>query len=309
MTTDDSGWTSVARLATRQLGLVTTGQLEHLGIASWKANRWARSGHLSRIGHGVYAIHGMPASWEQSALAACLAIGDASVLSHATAAVAWKLAMHTDERLHLTVPHDVGGARARAGLVVHRSRSLPPAERTRVGRLPVTTVARTILDLAPSLPPESLARVVDDALSRRTVTPERLRQAICRHAQRRRPGTKRLWTAIEPWLGGLPLESVAEASFLRAMNAAGLPEPVVQHVIADDETLARVDFAWPDMMVVLEVDGFRWHANPASHARDSLRANKLAAMGWTVLRATPAELESALPALLSAIRRHLAPPA
>jgi hypothetical protein len=309
MTSADLEWKSVARLATKQLGLVTTRQLDHLGIASWKPNRWARSGHLSRVSHGVYAIHGMPASWEQSALAASLAIGDASVLSHATAATAWKLAVQTDERIHLTIPHDLGRTRAGAGLVVHRSRALAAAERTRVGRLPVTTVARTIVDLAPTLAPESLARVVDDALSRRTVTPERLRQAICRHAERRRPGTTRLWTAIEPWLGGPPLESVAEAAFLRAMNKAGLPDPVVQHVIADDETVARVDFAWPARMVVLEVDGFRWHANPTSHAHDSLRANKLAAKGWTILRATPAELDSSLPALLAAIRRHIATPA
>jgi hypothetical protein len=111
---------------------------------------------------------------------------------------------------------------------------------------------------------------------------------------------------LDPWLDGNAPESVAEAAVLRALAEAGLPPPVCQHpVVREDGTPAVLDFAWPDQMVALEVDGYRWHGSPAAHARDSARANAVAALGWTVLRSTPAEVSREPAALLQALRRHL----
>jgi hypothetical protein len=296
----------VARVARQQNGLVTDEQLAAIGLSSESVRRRVAAGALVRMGSGVYAVGGTPCSWEQSALAACLDAGSAAVLSHQSAGAAWHLAVPPALPIHLTVPYG-NSARSRAGGVVrHRSRALTAGERTRIGRLPVTSLTRTLVDLAATTSGEALSRIVDDALCRRLVSPARLRAAVEQHARAKRRGTRALRGVIEPWLAGAPFESVAEARFRRAIALAGLPEPVVQQVVTDgDGFVARTDLAWPDQMVVLEVDGFRWHANPDSHARDSRRSNRLAASGWTVLHATPAELEETPAAVIAALRRHL----
>jgi hypothetical protein len=122
-----------------------------------------------------------------------------------------------------------------------------------------------------------------------------------------RPGMAALRSLVKPWLGGHVLDSVAEGAFRRAICDAGLPTPVPQlEVSAGAGTPSfRLDFAWPAQMVALEVDGFRWHATPRACAQDSRRANLLAAMGWRVLRATPAELETGAAEVLAALRVEL----
>jgi hypothetical protein len=295
--------TGLANLASQQFGLVTLEQLHRLGVTPSRLRGQLRRETLVRVVPGVYAVAGSPRSWEQLALGSCLGLGADAVLSHHSAARAWKLDMPDSASLHVTLPHDCRYRRATRDLVVHRTRVLRPGERTRFGRLPVTSIERTIVDLAPEVASGALGRLVDDALCRRLVTPARLLEAADTHGGRRRAGVGQLRHVIQPWLGGTQLESVAEASFLRAITEAGLPPPAVQHVVKGAG--ARTDFAWPPQMVVLEVDGFRWHANPRSHARDSERSNRLAASGWIVLHATPSELATGLSSVIAALRQHL----
>ena len=114
-----------------------------------------------------------------------------------------------------------------------------------------------------------------------------------------------LRSILGPWLVGV--ESAAEAEVLRTLARAGLPAPTPQFEVfyPDGRLLARIDFAWPDHHLALEVDGFRWHANPAAQVEDAARANRLAALGWTVLRTTPAEMAAGNDQVIAAIRRHL----
>jgi hypothetical protein len=151
-----------------------------------------------------------------------------------------------------------------------------------------------------------LAKMVDDALSRRLVTPQRLRMALDEDRTCHWKGVDRLRDVVLPWLDAPELESVAEAAFLRALTTAGLPAPAVQYpVCLRTQGPVRLDFAWPERMVAVEIDGFRWHADPESHAHDSTRANALAAGGWTVLRATPTELRDRPSEVITALRRRL----
>jgi hypothetical protein len=295
----------IARTASAQHGLVTHEQVMEAGLSYSALRHRVASGRLVKAGHRVYAVPGAPATWERSALAACLGAGRGAVLSHRSAATAWQFPLPGTEIVHIAVLARSSARYSTPGVQVHTTRSLSPVDRTTIGRLPVTTIARTLVDLAGGLEPEPLARVVEDVLGKRMVTPERVAEALGR-AGMPRPGHRRLKEALGPWLSSTRHDSAAEGACRRILAGAGLPPPVAQYrVDGGDGFVARLDFAWPLAKVALEVDGFRYHANPGPHERDSRRANRLAALGWTVLRTTPAELEHSPAALLSALRRRL----
>jgi hypothetical protein len=295
----------IARIARGQLGLVTLQQALDVGLSYEAVRHRVSIGRLTRSGFRVYAVAGAPRSWERTALAACLEVGRAAVLSHRSAATVWHLALPEPETVDLTIAGDSSVRCRTVGVRVHRSRSLSPADRTTVGRFPVTSAARTLVDVAAGLEIEPLSRVLDDALGRRVTSPRHVIAALDRCAANR-PGTGRLRRALSPWARSIKVESVAEGACLRALDRAGLPAPVTQlRVRGPEEFVAWLDFAWPAARVALEVDGFRWHASPAPHENDSRRANKLAALGWTVLRVTPLELEHTPRYLLKALRRLL----
>jgi hypothetical protein len=296
---------SIAHIARGQHGLVTVEQLDRLGLTRHAQCRRVAAGSLVRVGGRVLAVGGAPATWDRSALAACLD-HPAGVLSHLSAARVWRLEVPPDDRIHVTVAFGQSVTPRWPGVVVHRTRSLSPSERTRCGAMAVTTLPRTIVDLGAVLPPRTLGDVVDDVLSRRLVPPDRLRTAAATLAGARRAGSGTLLKLLEPWVGRGRPESVPEVRLRRAISRAGLPEPVGQLVIRlPDGFTCRADLAWPDHMLVVEMDGFRWHANPRSYGRDSERTNRLVAAGWTVLRTTPYELETMPEVLMEALARHL----
>ena len=299
----------VAHMARRQYGLVTREQVLAAGLSAGSLERRLKAGRLQKIGRLVYVVAGAPPTWEQSALGACLDHGPAAVLSHVSAARAWGCEIPGRAELHVTVPYGASGRRHMYGVAVHRSRSIAAADGTMIRRLPVTNVARTLIDLAGTVRPGELAEAVDAALAGRLVAPERLLGALDRSAPQARSGTRALRELVAPWLeraGGLP-DSVAECRLRRLIEEAGLPVPVAQYAISDGQGLTiHLDFAWPAQKVALELDGFRWHANPAAHARDSWRTTWLAARGWVVLRITPTEVRARAGEVVAALRQHLA---
>jgi very-short-patch-repair endonuclease len=308
MTRPPSTDAAVSRIASRQLGIVTRRQLDDAGVSEARLRYRLAVGTLVRAGRAVYRVTSVPRTWEQRALAACLAAGPGAVLSRRSAATVWHLDLGVPEVVDVATADRHGRSPATDGVRVHRVRALAVADVARVGVLPVTTVARTLVDLVADLEPAVLRRVVDDALVRDLVTPARMREAMTRLGGRGRPGFCALRAALEVWNTGSELESVAEAAAVRLLAASGLPAPVRQHRIVDaDGREMRLDFAWPDQRVTFEVDGFRWHAGPRARDRDSSRTNTLIATGWTVVRATPAELDDRAATVVDALRRHLAP--
>jgi hypothetical protein len=298
---------TIARTAGRQLGVVTRTQLASVGVTRYALHRRIVSGRLVRTGTNAFVIAGTPKSWEQTALAACLDAGPGALVSHRSAAVIWQLGLNAGDVVEVTVPYARRGGHGGTKVVVHRSRSLTKDDGTLVGRVPVTRVARTLVDLASVVEPELLARCADEALCRRLLSPSQMREAIDRLARGGRPGLPHLRKVIGSWLAGTEVESVAEGEVLRALHAAGLPAPATgyQVVASEDGFVARLDFAWPDQLVALEVDGFRWHANPAAQVHDAARANRLAARGWIVLRTTPAEFRAGRDHVIAALSKHL----
>jgi len=177
--------------------------------------------------------------------------------------------------------------------------SLNASEMTIVDCIPVTTVARTIADLAGFASADLVEEGLDDALHRRLV---RL-GAIRKQAAAGRAGAALLRRLVEERSGtGRVPESVFETRVLRALRRGGLPAPTVQHQIGS----YRVDFAYVRERLAIEADGFRWHSSRRQWDRERTRTAALTAMGWTVFRVTWSELNERPDRFVEAVAALLA---
>jgi very-short-patch-repair endonuclease len=163
------------------------------------------------------------------------------------------------------------------------------------GGIPVTKPARMVADLARTVPPELLAEAVDDVLCRRLA---RLDQLVGGAGG----GGRRLQRVLDAWNGDGALPgSAAEMALVRALLEAGLAAPVRQYWIAAAH--ARVDLAYPDDRIAIELDSFRWHAGKRPFDADRARGNRIVAAGWQLLRATPTDAGAAVSAAAQLVRR------
>src|SRR3954447_17591431 len=135
---------AVADLARRQHGVVAFRQLVGLGMGRNVIRRWLECGRLHLVHFGVYAVGHSRLTGRGRWMAAVLACADGALLSHRDAAALWELLPIGSGRIHVTVPRR--GARTRRGLIVHSTLSLPPEECCVRDAIPVTSVARTLLD-------------------------------------------------------------------------------------------------------------------------------------------------------------------
>ena len=213
---------AIAQLAATQRTMVTTAQLRQLGVRPRTIAGARARGRIHTVHRGVHSLvlprARPPLAAEQAAL---LVIGPASVLSHHPAARVHglRLPAPTPDVLHLTTtgPHRKG----HPGLIVHRTQTLPAGEHHRVRGLPVTSVARTLVDLAPGYTDRALEPRVDQALRRTSRT--KLLEAIDRHPGR--PGTPRLAGLLDPARPSADAWSQAEGHLCAALARAGLPSP------------------------------------------------------------------------------------
>jgi very-short-patch-repair endonuclease len=264
------------RLAARQNGVVSRRQLLAAGVPSGVIRGRVRAGAMTRIHRGVYQV-GPVAAPRAREMAACLACGPTATLGHWTAASLWMMV-----RVARRHPIDVvvtDGKRARPGLRVHRALALPSDERTRLDGVPVTTPARTLMDLAATARPRTLERAFADALDRGLTTAADVQGLLDRHPGR--PGTRGLRVILA---SGTPhlTRPEAEERFLRLIRRAGIERPETNHRVAGYE----VDFFWPDARVIVEIDGAPYHTSPGAFERDRRRDSILAARGYQVVRIT-----------------------
>jgi len=274
---------AIGDLAARQYANITRRQLLELGVSTDAIDRAVRRGRLYRVHRGVYSLlpaRARPAlAVEQAALLAC---GPSALLSHGSAARLHGVRLPGYAReVHVTV---TGAAhpRSRPGLVVHRVASIDPQERVRVERLPVTSVARTLLDLAPLHTERQLAPLVDQALRR--TSRAKLLEVVERH--RGRPGARRLARLLDPARPSADTWSKAEARLLRAIARAGLPLPECNVPIG----AYVADLLWREQRVIVEYDSDAYHGGPHAFDRDRARHNDLAALGYEVLHVTERHL-------------------
>jgi hypothetical protein len=275
---------AAARLASRQRSLITHEQAFGLGATPAMVHTRLATGRWVLVARGLYRVNGSPVTWHQRTLGACLLAGPAAVVSHRSAAVIWGLSGFRPGPLEITVPP--GQSTRNALAAVHRSIYLPRGDRTVHDRIPVTRPARTVLDLAGRVSPELLEEGVDDGLCRRLVTLDDLQRRLDQCGKRH--GTTTLRAILQAWnVDGMPA-NVAEMRIARLLLDAGYTGFVPQYeIFHGGEFVARVDLGDPEPKIAVETDSFRWHAGRGPFRSDRVRGNRIAAAGWTVLRATP----------------------
>lgn len=274
----------IAAIAGLQRGLVSRQQLLAAGIGRGAISRMLASGWLLPEHRGVYSVAYRSKQPFARETAAVLAIGPDAVLSHRSAAFVWGMCPATsDASVEVIVP--TRSAHRRDGIVAHRTNRLERLETRMHEGLPVTSPARTAVDIAAELTVRELERAVDEALIRRLARYSQLRAAASQ-AKGRRGGP--LLNALLDHRGAPTVtRSQAEERFLELVRKAGLPEPEVNVRLHGYE----VDFFWREQKVVVEVDGYTYHATRSAFERDRAKDASLIAAGILVLRITWLQME------------------
>lgn len=286
-------------LATKQHGIVTTRQLKALGYSRNSASKANGVGRLKRLHRGVYAVGHVDLSWHAQCLAAVLAASSAtarSVASHWSAAWIWGLVRSASTRMHVTVPTRRSSKREFA---VHFA-PLADADVTEVEGIPVTSWARTLLDLAPLVPPARLERFVARADELKLLDLGPLDGLLARTT--RHSGHAALGRALAIYRPrARVVRSGVEERFLAAIRATGLPLPATNVFIGGYE----LDAYWEAERFAVEIDAFATHGSPLSFERDRRREDDLLLAGIETIRVTEERLQREPDAVGARVAAHL----
>lgn len=287
---DDQGSTSpapqeaVVALARDQHGVVSTRQLWDAGMTRSQLRTKLRQGEWARVLHGVYRVGAPKVTWEAQLRAHLLAAGEGAVASHRAAAALHELEGFHRAGLEVSVPRT--SDYHHRDIKVHRSTDLHLVSSTTRGGIPVTAVARTLLDLAAVVPRHRLHRAVEDARRRDLVTWEGLMRSLVTHARPGRPGITRLRAVVEEHRDEVvATENGFEFLVACLLQEAGLPPPERQVPVCCDGAQFSIDLAYPSAKLAIELDGGK-HTERPTFEKDRPRQNALVLAGWTVLRYT-----------------------
>ena len=236
-------------------------------------HRRAKAGRLFRIHRGVYSLTPPPFERRQIWHAAVLAHGPGALLCCGSAADLCGYSDTPSLVAHVVVPEGTG--RSRPGVVVHR-RAIDPRDVRGWDGIPCTSADRVLVDLAPDRTEAELEILLVAAESVGLLRRHRLAELVDERAGR--PGMSRLASliALEPAIVRSPLE----LSMLPLWRAAGVERPRVNLPIEVESRTLIVDFAWPELRMVVEGDSQRFHGDWASAERDRERDQLLALAGW-----------------------------
>jgi predicted transcriptional regulator of viral defense system len=294
---------AIAELAERQHGVVARRQLVGLGLGRGAIAQRIKRKRLHRIHRGVYAVGHRRISQPGWWLAAVLACGSQAVLSHRSAAVLWGILEGGRTAVDVSVPRQRPGS---AGIRV-RVATIAPDERTVEAGIPVTTVARTLLDLAADLQLHELHRALERAEALRLADSTSLDALIERHP--RRSGVARLRAATRDGIRAAITRSELERRFLTFVERAGLPAPRTNVWLEVGGDWIEVDCVWREQRVIVELDSRAFHQTSAAFERDRRRDRRAQASGWRVIRVTERamrregrRLRTELTALIAAVR-------
>jgi very-short-patch-repair endonuclease len=267
----------IADLATRQHGVVGYRQLLWIGLGRRAIQYRVAAGRLHPLYRGVYAVGHRVMTLEGRWMAAVLACGQGAVLSHRDAAMLHGLRHSSRRDIDVTAVR--GRARGQQGITIHRSRRLHPDDCIVEDGIPVTTIARTLLDLAEMLTPHQLARVAEEAERLGLFDLRALDELMGRSRGRR--GLKPLTAVIAQMRPFVPMtRSELERAFLDLVRAAGLPEPAMNLWVEGYE----VDAMWSEQRLIVELDGGTYHGTTAARRRDPIRDARLQLAGFRVVR-------------------------
>jgi very-short-patch-repair endonuclease len=282
----------IARVAARQHGAISRGQLHGLGLSSRGIDERLGDGRLHRLYRGVYLVgHEVQPQYARQ-MGAVLACGQDALLSHRSAIELWELLQPTPHDLHVTV---AGNRRSRPGIIVHRSQPLDPRDHGTIDRVPVTNVGRSLLDFAEIATPREIERAFEEARTQRLIRD--LDDLLSRHPGRRGVKALAALTGTRVTL----TQSEAEELLLALIRKAGLPLPET------DVRIGRwqLDFFWREQGLNVEVDGHRYHSLEQQIARNHVRDADLEARGIRVRRVTAREIRDHPERVIARIARAL----
>lgn len=266
-------------IAAAQYGLVTTSQALACGLTRRQLSHARAQGDLLPVHRGVLRDAAVEVTTEQQVLAAVLASGNQALASHRAAAWTWGLT--PAPTIETLVPNSLRVAHE--GVLVHRTRLMP--EEVIHRRIPCTGALRTVVDCGAVVPDWQLADMIDRGCAARLFTPGEVAAELARVRQRGRTGVRR----VDRVLDEHGVDSTRSRSFLnrkmaRLLRRAGVPVAVAEHPVQDGRYY--IDFAWPELKLAVEVDGWAVHGTPTGLRNDLHRQNELIAQGWTLLRFT-----------------------
>ncbi len=269
----------LGRLAAAQFGVVTSTQLVELGFSSSAISRMVASGRLIRLYRGVYAVGHSRLVARGRWLAAVLACGERTALSHREAAALTELRFCDRSRTDVTVP---GRSRCgQPGIQVHRVRNLHPDEITELEGIRVTTIARTLLDLCEVVPADQVRRAFEKA-ERMEGLDSRALRLVAERAHGRRALKLFLPLIAEDHTTAARAKSDLEARFLDLVRERQLPMPVVNGIVGGYE----VDAHWPGTRLIIELDSWAFHRSKRSFHADRKKWLDLRSQGFDVLTVT-----------------------
>ena len=277
-------------------GIIPIAQLVSMGCPERDAYRLLEADEFVYVMPGILRSTHWPLGPDQLMMAACLRNPEA-VIAGTTAAKYWKFRSlpADDGEVHVLLPH--GRSPVMPGVVVHRSRRIDPVDIARMrSGLRVTSPARTLFDCADLLGRKRTSSILEQIVNDGKGGMVTHVSTLTRLGRPGRPGARTM-TAV---VGARPawraaVQSELELRVLAELQRQGLPAPVVQMwVLLPSGARIRLDFAWPDQLVDLEVDHPFWHAGADASHRDKTRDRKLGTMGWRTVRITDLDVGGGL---------------
>jgi len=285
--------------------VITRAQLVELGFSKSGIEHRLRTGRLHRAAQGVYLNGWKRLHRERRWVVAVLSCGDGALLSHRSAAALWGFGEEHPDYIEISVRrhHKI----RRPGIRVHDRAGLWNRDSGTRDGVPVTQPIRTFLDLTTVAGPKTIERAINEADKRDVIDADTLRRALDDYPGQR--GVRPLRRILDEHTFRLSDDEL-ERLFRPIAASAGLPVPLTKHVLDKFE----VDFFWPDLNLVVETDGWRYHRTPSAQTRDALRFQVHTANGRTPLRFShwqvkyePAHVRRILTATAANLRARPAP--
>lgn len=295
----------VRAVAVRQHGLITHEQAIDLGASSSLIARRLRSGHWQLAGPRVYVVGAVPRTFRRRVLAVVLSLGPGTVVSHRTGAFLRGLLPRTAVPIEVTVPYE--RSVRRRGVVVHRSLDLRHADVEDLDGIPITGVARTVLDLG-AVAPQLVLPALNQARRSGLVEWDELLRCLVRHGRKGRRGVGPLRALVAEHVGAAATDSETEDEaerIMRLSRAVPMPRRQVPVVCADGVPVT-IDFGWPDVRCLLEVFGVDHLRNEPLQHIDLHRRNQIELAGYRLLVYTGELLRRQPDQLIRDVRAMLA---
>jgi hypothetical protein len=271
------------RVAESQYGVISRAQALEAGLSPSALHRQLRAQVFQTVHPGAYVVRGAPSSWRQTVMAAVISC-PGSVAACRTAGALYGLAGCRAREVELLVTRRV--SRRPAGVIIRSTKQLRDADITEMHGIPVTSPARALLDLGGVANLHTVRHAVEDAVRKGLVTPMQLHEQLRQAGRCGRSGTATLRAILAAYPDDCAgLESPLEEAMLRVIHDSGLPAPRTQFEVWDDGLLlARLDAAYPELLIGIEADGYEWHSARPDWVRDRRRQNELTSRDWTILR-------------------------